>query len=89
MTATPFDRDDWWRRQFQHLLERESAGVEPKSLDRRYLLLASRTWGDRRWAVSFEVPHGIYHVLDDADVRSKDQVYAEGQRKMALEWLNG
>ena len=81
--------DAWWKRQFSRLLSLEQAGRDPKKLENRYLLLASRTWGDRRWTVSFEVPHDVYHFLDDADIRAKDQGYAEHQRRIASEWLNG
>ncbi len=84
-----FDQDKWWRKQFARLLRLETQGRDPRSLEDRWLLLASRTWGDKRWTVSFEVPIPIYHVLDDADVRSKDRRYAEHQWQVASEWLNG
>jgi len=81
--------DDWWRRQFVRLLERERAGEDPRRLIGRWLVLASLTWNDRRRRGSFAVPDPIYHVLDDADVRAKDRRYAEGQWALAREWLNG
>jgi hypothetical protein len=81
--------DDWWRRHFGRLLQREQAGEDPKRLAGRWLVLASLTWKNRRRHVSFAVPDHIYHVLDDADVRAKDKGYAEGQWALAREWLNG
>ena len=81
-------RDDWWIGQFRKLLAAEMAGTCPRTLENRWLLLASRTWGDRRWTVSVDVPDTIYHVLDEADVRAKDRRYAEGQWRIASEWLN-
>lgn len=82
-------RDDWWKGQLRRLLALEERGHDPKRLAPRYLLLASRTWGDRRWTVSFNVPNEVYHVLDDPDIRAKDKLYAERQRQRAWEWLNG
>jgi hypothetical protein len=81
--------DDWWRRQFSRLLERERRGEDPGSLGGRWLVLASLTCKDRRRHLSFEVPDRIYHILDDADVRAKDRRYAEGQWQIAEKWLDG
>ena len=80
--------DLWWRRQFERLLACEKAGDDPKRLTRRWLVLASLTWGDRRRKLSFVVPPDIYRVLDDPDVRSKDRRYAERQWQIAEKWLN-
>ena len=82
------ERDLWWKRQFARLLAFEQDGSPTRNVERRWLLLASRTWGDRRWAVSFDVPDHIYHIICDADVRAKDHGYARQQWAEAREWLS-
>lgn len=85
---TPDERDAWWKRNFVALLAKEEDGYPPKQLERRWLLLASRTWPQARWRVTFDLPDQIYHVLDDADVRAKDEKYAIKQRVEARRWLD-
>lgn len=82
-------RDQWWKRQFRRMLALEESGLNPITLQNRYLLLASRTRDGQRWKVSFEVPNNVYHFLDDADIRTKDTRYGEHQWQIASEWLNG
>ncbi len=86
---TPAARDDWWKRQFSRLLALEMEGRQPDTLTSKWLLLASRTWSPSRWQVTFDVPDNIYHLLDDADVRTKCAVYASTQWAAAREWLHG
>jgi hypothetical protein len=80
--------DEWWLKQFAKLLDKEIEGIDPKSLENRWLVLASMTWPKRGPKVAVDVPHQIYHILDDADIRAKDQHYAEHQWAIAKEWLN-
>ncbi|MEH3103919.1 MAG: hypothetical protein PGN12_08430 [Sphingomonas phyllosphaerae] len=86
---TPAARDDWWKRQFSRLLAEEIKGRAPATLENKWLLLASRTRPTSRWQVTFDVPDNIYHLLDDADVRTKSAVYASTQWAAAREWLHG
>lgn len=34
-----------------------------------------------------EVPHHLWHFLDDADIRHKDPVYGAQQRRALADWL--
>jgi hypothetical protein len=81
--------DDWWKRQFLRLLQREEDGADPRALEARWLALNRMVWPElgRKPRVSFAVPEKISHFLDDPDVRAEDKTYAEMQRRDAWDWL--
>jgi hypothetical protein len=76
-------------RHFKALLAAEENGRDPVSLSTRWLALSAMTWRDRGPKVKIELPARVSHLLDDADVRAKDQQYAAAQRVAAWEWLDG
>ena len=85
--------DKWWREAFERLLDAEQyGGVEPSSLAARWMALDRHVYPtDPRgsWSLGFKLPEKIAHFLDDADIRSKDERYAQSQWAHAREWLNG
>jgi hypothetical protein len=80
--------EKWWLGQFRRLIAQERAGRPPIDLVARWLVLGRHRQSGRR-RIGFELPDFINHIIDDADVRTKDRRYAQGQWEIAEKWLDG